>query len=84
MKTIILILSLIGIVSCNQFENQNKSIHFPIGSKWTFIKIDNKFEENYAEIEFDEDSTVLIHSESDGYIGPFQYSESGSTLTFFC
>ena len=82
MRIIILILILTGIVSCNQLENQNKSIHFPYGSKWTFIKNDSKFKENYAEIEFNKNSTLLIHSEFDGQVGPFQYKESDNELTF--
>lgn len=82
MRTIMLILSLIGIVSCNQIEDQDKSNHFSFRSKWTFIKKDIKIEKYYAEIIFSEDSTLIIHSELDGQIGPFQYSESDNVLTF--
>jgi len=82
MRTVIVLICLVGIVSCNQFQGQKKTTHFPSGSRWTFIKKSNKVNENYAEIVFSNNSTLLIHSEIDGQIGPLQYKESENVLTF--
>ena len=82
MKKIILIFSLIGFFGCSQSYKQKQSNHFPVGSQWTFIKNDSTFEIDYAEIKFEDNCFLRIHSETEGKNGPFKYEINDNILVF--
>ncbi len=82
MKKIILIFSLIGFFGCSQSYKQKQSSHFPVGSQWTFIKNDTAFKIDYAEIKFEDNGFLRIHSETEGENGPFKYEINDSLLVF--
>ncbi len=81
-RILILAFILFGSISCNQNNAVDEFNYFPIKSKWTFIEPNNKSGVIYSEIEFKENRTLTIVSESDGQLGPFKYSLTGNTLTF--
>ncbi len=83
MRTTIFIVGIIALMSCNKPEKSEQLIKLSENfRKSTFIKIDNESKPDYAEIEFLRNNMLVIRSDKDGQVGPFEYKISENILTF--
>ncbi len=79
---LLLLILFVGFVYCGTERNVKQQKTFKPGTRWTFINSANSINEVYAEMFFKDDSNLVVFSESDGQLGPFEYEETSEALIF--